>query len=386
MIINSLLDNDIYKFYMQQAVYHQFPSIEVEYEFKCRSIFNYGKHFHSDISFGAPTRIKKIKKELFNLCKKQFKPEEISYLRTLNIFQEDFLCYLQDFQLSFNHLLIESDPFKLKIKGPWLETILFETPTLAIISEIYNKKRKEKLPQAEIHLKTVEKMILAKDSNIKFADFGTRRRHSFIWQSTIVGTCSSGISDQFIGTSNVLFAMKYGLKPIGTMAHEWLMAGTSLAPSLRESQKFMLRRWLDIALTDVINMDAFLEDFKEDYLGLSYSGCRHDSGDPYEWGEKLIMFYKRWGIDPMSKTAVFSDGLTFPRMIAINNHFRERIKCMFGIGTNLTNDVGIDPLQIVIKMTKCDGKPVAKISDTPGKGMCRDDNHLRKLKEAFRIS
>jgi nicotinate phosphoribosyltransferase len=376
MIIHSLLDTDIYKFYMMQAGFHQFPDTEVEYEFKCRSE-------DVDLSRYVP----EIKKEIRLFCRLYFKKEEISYLRSLKIFQENFLTFLENFHLDASCVDVQENPFKLRIKGNWFHTILFETPILAIISEIYRNNNKGNFKG---YTNLGEKISLINFEGIKFADFGTRRRHSFHWHHEVIKELIEYCPNQFIGTSNIYLAKKYNLKPIGTMAHEWLQAGQSLTPNgLETSQKFMLQKWLDeydgelgIALTDVINMDCFLKDFGKGFAEV-YQGCRQDSGNPFEWGNKLIQHYHHLGIDHTKKTAVFSDGLDFEKMIQINDYFENKINCVFGIGTNLTNDVGIKPLNIVIKMTKCNGKPVAKISDSPGKGMCQDNDYLKKLREAF---
>lgn len=377
MIIQSLLDTDFYKLMQQQFVFHQFPKTEVTYEFKCRN--------NIELSFLKY----KIIKEINDLCSIKFKKDEIQYLRETYFFKEDFLDYLKNFQLNPKQINIGKNPLSLVITGLWVETILFETPILAIISQLYKPKTRDGLIEFKGHTNLFNKIQLIKDENIHFADFGTRRRYNRCWHDIVIKELKNMISDQFIGTSNIYFARKYDLDLIGTIAHEILQAGQALAPSLQESQTFILEKWLDeykrklsIALTDVINMDCFLRDFNIN-LTHKYQGCRQDSGDPFTWGEKLISHYQKLNIDPKQKYAVFSDGLTFPLMIKINNHFKDRIKCLFGIGTNLTNDVGINPLQIVIKMTKCNGKPVAKISDTPGKGMCEDSNHLKKLREVF---
>lgn len=391
LIINSLLDTDYYKLTMMQAVFHQFPYTIVEYEFKCRTP-------GVDLS----TYAEQIKEEIDHLGELIFKTDEINYLSSQGIFQNDFLSYLKTFKLVPWFVKIKTDPFELRIKGLWLHTILFETPILAIISEIYCKK-KLKIDQllspdkpgsyGNSMLKhNYWRTLKLKDGNIKFADFGTRRRYSKEWQSKVIKWFFENSPNNFVGTSNVHFAKEYNLKSIGTMAHEWLQSGQSLTPNgLETSQKYTLIKWLDeyngklgIALTDVINMDCFLKDFVLSFAE-AYQGCRQDSGDPFIWGNQLIAHYQNLDIDPMTKTAVFSDGLTFDKMILINDCFKDRINCMFGIGTNLTNDVGIEPLQIVIKMVSCDGKPVAKISDSPGKGMCRDKNYLKKLKKAYNL-
>ena len=194
------------------------------------------------------------------------------------------------------------------------------------------------------------------------------------------------------GTSNVHLAREYDLKPIGTMAHEWLMAHQQLGPRLVDSQQAALDCWvreyrgqLGIALTDCITMDAFLDDF-DLYFAKLFDGLRHDSGDPLAWAEKAIAHYRRLGIDPLSKTLVFSDGLDMPKALQLFRALRGKINVSFGIGTNLTCDIpGVEPMNIVLKMTACNGHPVAKISDAPGKTQCRDENFVAYLRHVFNV-
>jgi nicotinate phosphoribosyltransferase len=193
------------------------------------------------------------------------------------------------------------------------------------------------------------------------------------------------------GTSNVLFAMKLGLTPLGTMAHEYLQACQALGPRLRDSQVFGFESWakeyrgdLGIALRRVRH-DAFLRDF-DMYFCKLFDGARHDSGDPFAWGERLLAHYRKNRVDPRTKTLIFSDSLTVPRTIELYQQFRGRCQLAFGIGTNLTNDLGYEPLQIVIKMVRCNGQPVAKLSDTPSKNMCDDEKYLAYLRQVFEIS
>ena len=206
-----------------------------------------------------------------------------------------------------------------------------------------------------------------------------------------VGTCASQLGESFAGTSNVLFAMRDGVLPLGTMAHEYLQACQALGPRLRDSQDFGFETWareyrgdLGIALSDVYGFDAFLRDF-DMYFCKLFDGARHDSGDPFEWGERLIRHYEHNRVDPRTKMLVFSDALTFPLMIELFERFRGRAKVAFGIGTNLTNDLGYTPLQIVIKMVRCNGQPVAKLSDTPAKNMCDDEAYVQYLRQVFEI-
>ena len=232
-------------------------------------------------------------------------------------------------------------------------------------------------------------------SALKIADYGTRRRFSRAWHEevlrTLIARLGAGTSGQIAGTSNVLFAMKLGLTPLGTMAHEFLQACQALGPRLRDSQVFAFESWakeyrgdLGIALSDVYGMSAFLRDFDMFFCKL-FDGARHDSGDPFAWGERLIQHYRINRVDPRTKTLIFSDGLTVPKTIELYRQFKGRCQLAFGIGTNLTNDLGYEPLQIVIKMVQCNGQPVAKVSDTPSKNMCDDVKYLAYLRQVFEI-
>lgn len=370
---------------MMQGVLHQFPWAEVEYEFRCRT---------HGIDFASVAEA--VDRELDHLCELRFQPEELEFLGELRFIKRDFVEFLKLFKLNRDFITAEMDggDYVLKIKGPWLHTILFEVPVLAIINEVYFRDHH---PTADMEVGAArlnEKIEQVKEANasglpLKFSDFGTRRRFSRCWQEKIIARLKETLPDNFMGTSNVYFAWKYGLTPIGTMAHEWLMACQALGPRLVDSQKFALEHWaqeyrgdLGIALSDVAGFDAFLKDF-DMYFAKLFDGCRHDSGDPIEWGEKLLAHYESLRIDAKSKVAVFSDGLTFPGAIEIAKHFNGRIINYFGIGTNLTNDVAGEPLQIVIKMTKCQGTPVAKLSDSPGKQMCDDEGYLNYMKRVF---
>jgi len=386
MIINSLLDTDLYKLTMMQGVLHQFPWAEVEYEFKCR---NKG----IDLS----TVAEEVGDEIHHICNLRFTKKELNYLRSLRFMKEDFIQFLKLFQLNdeFVHISRENGEFSLKIKGPWLHTILFEVPILAIVNEVYFRDVRSASDFESGKEKLYEKINLVKETNkeklgFRFADFGTRRRFSHVWQEQIIQILKKELYENLMGTSNVYFAMKYGLTPIGTMAHEWLMAAQSLGPRLANSQKFALEHWaqeyrgdLGIALSDTVGFDAFLKDF-DMYFAKLFDGCRHDSGDPLVWGDRLIEHYRKLKVDSRSKIGVFSDGLSFPRAIEITRYFKDRIIPSFGIGTNLTNDIMDKPMQIVIKMTQCQGAPVAKISDSLNKQMCKDEQYLKYLKRVFR--
>ncbi len=316
---------------------------------------------------------------------------------TSRLFHVTSLYYnhpLRLFQLNRDNITVYTlhDELIIKIKGSWLNTILFEVPVLAIVSEVFfrnavqDKECAYKIGRRELAIK--RKLLTSKD--IKFADFGTRRRFSREWQEFVIDYFIINAPDNFVGTSNVYFALVKGLKPIGTQAHEFFQACQALT-RLEDSQKFALETWvqeyrgqLGIALTDSLGMDAFLKDFDLFFAKL-FDGCRHDSGFAEIWCRKLINHYEKLGIDPKTKTAVFSDGLDFPKMIYLYQKFSHQINVSFGIGTNLTNDVGVKPLQIVIKMTRCNDRPVAKISDSPGKQMCNDPEYLKYLASVFNI-
>lgn len=392
-IIKSMLDQDFYKLSMMQAVFHQFPKVEVKYKFVCRNDRITVENFP----------IKKIKKEISALTRLRFTKEEINYLRSLNLFKEDFLDYLKTFKLSFSAITINEGIWggiRLTISGLWLETILFEVPVLAIINELYFRKYdNDRILSSKIGIEKLFKDITLIQKNnkanneIQFMEFGTRRRHSHKWQMFIINQLKTHIPENLIGTSNVYFAKKFGLKPMGTMAHEWIQAGLALAPITREAQTYMLHKWikeypdkLKVALTDTFGFDAFLKDFDNTLSG-HYDGLRQDSGDPKEWLCKLHDFYKsKIDICEYSKrTLIFSDNLNFEKCYDVLNHmYAPEYNIIFGIGTYLTNNLLRSPLNIVIKMVECDFQPVCKLSDSSGKEICENKDYLEYVREVFK--
>ena len=407
MIITSLLDTDLYKFTMMQVVLHQFPGAQVEYRFKCRNARPDGAPNKS--RFDLAPYVSEIRDEIRSLCGLQFQEAELAYLRSMRFIKSDFVDFLGLFHLNEKYISVEALPsgeIDIRIRGPWLHTILFEIPVLAIVNEVYfrNTQRLPDLVEGRRRLDTkVEQLRAAGLEDLKIADYGTRRRFSQAWHEEVLRVLSvrlgtaqrpglpAGAGGQMAGTSNVLFAMRLGLTPLGTMAHEYLQACQALGPRLRDSQTYGFESWareyrgdLGIALSDVYGMDAFLRDF-DMYFCKLFDGARHDSGDPFQWGERMIAHYVRNRVDPRTKTLIFSDGLTVPRTIELYQQFRGRCQLAFGIGTNLTNDLGYEPLQIVIKMVRCNGQPVAKLSDTPSKNMCDDERYLAYLRQVFEI-
>lgn len=386
MIIDSLLDTDLYKFTMMQCVLHQFPAAQAEYKFKCR---NPGTDLQAVIG--------PINEEIDHLCALHFRKNELDYLRSLRFMKSDFIDFLELFQLKRSSIVVKkaegSDTdIEIRIRGPWLHTIMFEIPVLAIVNECYYRKFYPNQDLAEGRRRLKAKIESIKDiQDIGISEYGTRRRFSKAWQEEVIKTMQVTMGKQFTGTSNVYYAMQLGLTPLGTMAHEYLQACQALGPRLRDSQKYAFEMWakeyrgdLGIALSDVYGMKPFLLDF-DMYFCKLFDGARHDSGDPFEWGEHLIEHYRKNRCDPKTKTLIFSDMLDFPKVISLYNAFHGRIRLGFGIGTNLVNDLGIPSLQNVIKLIRCNDQPVAKLSDDPVKSMCEDESYLRYLKTVFNI-
>lgn len=387
VIIESLLDTDLYKFTMMQCVLHQFPGASVEYRFRCRNEGIDLRPFKAD-----------IEKEIDHLCTLQFKEEELEYLRSLRFIKDDFVEFLSLFRLKRKYIEIvdTGSELAITIKGPWLHTILFEIPVLAIVNETYFRHTAGGIDKTEGRKRLDAKIRMIEDEPdnhlISISDFGTRRRFSRQWQKEVLETLKERIPAQFAGTSNVYYAKELKLIPMGTMAHEYLQACQALGPRLRDSQTYAFEMWakeyrgdLGIALTDVYGIEPFLKDFDMFFCKL-FDGVRQDSGDPLLWGERMIEHYKANRCDPRTKTFIFSDSLTFDRLVEIFRRFKGRVKLGFGVGTNLTNDLGPAPLNIVIKMVRANGQPVAKISDTPGKSMCDDLSYLAYLKQVFGMS
>ena len=319
----------------------------------------------------------------------------------MRFIKSDFVDFLGLFKLNEKYITIKPLPsgeIDIHIKGPWLHTILFEIPVLAIVNEVFFRNTQPAPDFKEGRRRLATKIVQLNDAglkDLKIADYGTRRRFSKAWQQEVLTTLLQGLGSlpqgRFTGTSNVLFAQILGVTPLGTMAHEYLQACQALGPRLRDSQVYGFETWareyrgdLGIALSDVYGIEPFLRDF-DMYFCKLFDGARHDSGDPFTWGERMIEHYKNNRVDPLTKTLIFSDGLTVPRTIELYQRFAGRCQLAFGIGTNLTNDLGCEPLQIVIKMVECNGQPVAKLSDTPSKNMCEDTNYLAYLRQVFNI-
>ena len=389
-VIESLLDTDLYKLTMMQAVLHQHPGAHAVYRFRCRTPgVDLARHMEA------------ISAEIDALCSLRFTPEELDYLGGLRFMKPDFIDFLGLFRLDRKYVTLrrseaEAGGIELEVAGPWLHTILFEVPLLAIISELHMahgagpEVRGEGLRRLRGKAAQLREAVGYEDCRI--TDFGTRRRYSRAWHGEVVEMLAEELGPKFAGTSNLDLARRLGLNPQGTMAHEWLQAFQALGPRLRDSQIAAFDSWareyrgdLGIALTDVIGLDAFLRDF-DLYFCKLFDGMRHDSGDPFEWGERMIAHLQGYRLDPNSKVLVFSDGLDMDQVMRLYARFRGRAKMSFGIGTNLTNDLGVPPLSIVMKMVRCNGQPVAKLSDSPGKTMCDDPGYLVYLRQVFNVA
>jgi len=389
MIITSLLDTDLYKFTMMQVVLHHFPGANVEYRFKCRNP-----------GIDLVPHIGAINEEIEALCALRFHEAELAYLRGLRFIKSDYVDFLGLFQLNTKYISVSpsahgNGEIDIVIRGPWLHTILFEVPVLSIVNELYFRalRKEDDLDEGRQRLRNKIALLNgdASLSGVRIADYGTRRRFSREWHEEVLLQLKNDLGDKLAGTSNVMYAAMHGMTPLGTMAHEYLQACQALGPRLRDSQTFGFEMWareyrgdLGIALSDVYGMDAFLRDF-DMYFCKLFDGARHDSGEPIAWGERLIAHYERNRVDPKTKTLVFSDSLTIPKVIELYQRFRHRARSAFGVGTNLTNDVGHTPLQIVIKMVRCNGQPVAKLSDSPDKNLCDDVAYLAYLRQVFHI-
>ncbi|MBO2915778.1 nicotinate phosphoribosyltransferase [Enterobacter sichuanensis] len=384
-VLHTLLDTDAYKLHMQQAVFHHYYDVHVAAEFRCRGDDLLGIYADS------------IREQVDAMQHLTLQDDEYQWLSGLPFFKTDYLNWLRDFRYKPEQVTVVNDNGKLDIRleGPWREVIMWEVPLLAVISELAHRYRSpetgvaQAVASLENKLAAFSTMTEGLDmSRFRLMDFGTRRRFSRDVQEAIVKRLQQ--EPWFVGTSNYDLARRLDLTPMGTQAHEWFQAHQQISPDLANSQRAALAAWLEeypnqlgIALTDCITMDAFLRDFGPEFAE-RYQGLRHDSGDPVEWGEKAIAHYEKLSIDPMSKVLVFSDNLDLAKAVELYRHFNTRVNLSFGIGTRLTCDIPqVKPLNIVIKLVECNGKPVAKLSDSPGKTICHDKAFVRALREAF---
>ncbi|MDD6142450.1 MAG: nicotinate phosphoribosyltransferase [bacterium] len=389
-IILSLLDTDLYKFNMDQVIFHKHTDLCGEYYFRCRS---------EGIVF-TQEMFEEINAQIDHLCTLTFTKDELDYLRSIRFIKNDYVEFLRLWRPIRDYVETSLDAdgrLHIVVRGPLFSAMQFEIYLLEIVNEVYFRLQYD---YAELRVSAQEKL----DEKIRdfqhgkyafrFAEFGCRRRLSREWQEEMVRRLTTETSN-CVGTSNVYLAKKFGIKPIGTYAHEYVQMyqGIDSIP-LAYTNHYAMEDWYNeykgdngTALTDTITTDLFLLDFNRSMVN-NFTGVRHDSGDPFEWGEKMIAHYKRYDADPMTKLLLFSDSLDFDKAQALYDHFHDRIKVSFGIGTFCSNDTFAEPLNIVIKLQTVNGRAVAKLSDTPGKAMCRDAEYLEYLKRsvAFRLN
>lgn len=391
-IIHSLLETDLYKFSMGQAIYHQFSDYKTTWTFKCRN---------TDVVF-TPEMVEEIREQIKAYCSLRFTEDELAYLDKIKWLKGSYIDFLRLWQPRYEDFEIVADPqvpcgMRIDARGTWLNTSMYEIPTLAIVNEVYFRMayNYEELI-ASFQTKLQEKVRLLNNELYRlgtYSEFGLRRRLSAEAQEMAVKELvkTDTVFNHFIGTSNVYLAKKYNLTPVGTMAHEWIMCSGqgNKKHNPAYSNWYALDAWVKeygvlngIALTDTITTDCFLKDFQLTYATL-FSGVRHDSGDPFVWGEKMIKHYESLGIDPKTKTLLFSDSLDFKKATEIYNYFKGKVKVAFGIGTYISNDTCVEPLNIVMKTTLCNGWDVAKLSDVPGKGMCKNDDYVDYLQRCI---
>jgi len=391
-IITSLLETDMYKCSMGQAIYHQFSDYKTTWSFKCRN---------EDVYF-TPEMVEEIKRQIKAYCDLRFTEDELSYLENITWIKGSYVDFLRVWKPRFDDFHIGTDSkcgLTLETTGTWLNTSMYEIPTLAIINEVYFRMQYD----YEDLLKSFNERLDEKISKLSdgtydlgaFSEFGLRRRLSAEAQDIAVKKLTEANPEYkdsvCVGTSNVYLAKKYGVTPVGTMAHEWIMCTGqgNHKHNPAYSNWYALDAWVKeygvlngTALTDTITTECFLKDFQLTYATL-FSGVRHDSGDPYKWGDMMIRHYEELGIDPKMKTLLFSDSLDFERANEIRKYFKGRVKIAFGIGTYLSNDTKEEPLNIVMKVTKCNGQDVAKISDIKGKGMCKNPDYISYLERCI---
>ena len=385
-IVTSLLDTDLYKFNMNQVIFHKHTNLNGVYHFKCR---NEGIIFTKEM-------LDEINEQIDYLCKLTFKEDELNYLRSIRFIKNDYVEFLRLWHPIRDYVTtsLENGNLKIVVSGPLFSAMQFEIYLLEIVNEVYFRFQydyNELLASAKERLaKKIEAFNTGKYT-FKWAEFGCRRRLSKEFEAYALKELKDKTKNM-VGTSNVYYAYKYNLTPIGTYAHEYvqMFQGIDSIP-LAYTNYYAMKDWYTeyegdngTALTDTVTTDLFLKDFNRSMVN-NYSGVRHDSGDPYVWGEKILAHYRKFGVDPKTKMLLFSDSLNFDKAQEIYEYFKDKCKVSFGIGTFVTNDTKVDALNIVIKLQYVNGRPVAKISDAPTKSMCDDEKYFEYLQEAVKF-
>lgn len=397
-IIESPLDTDIYKHTMGQFVFLRYPDVRVRYAFKNRT---------KSVKLGKLIDLGQLREELDHFRNNvSYNNSELHYLRGTNEYQERmftelYLEFLKGLKLPDYDLEMVDDEIRLEFYGKWSEAIYWEVPALSIVNELYTRSVIAPLSRFETELVYAEgrrrlaekiKMIRMRPNSITFVDFGTRRRFSRDWQRYVVDVLIEELPNQFRGTSNVKFAMDTGLVPMGTSAHELNMVMTAVMPgsdeTIRLSQQKVLQDWWDQYGwgLSIILPDTYGSKFTFDTLtakqALDWKGFRHDSGPPQRFAKWAMEFYKKHNLNPKEKLLIFSDGLCVETMVGLADYIDNRIRYTFGWGTNLMNDLGVNPVSIVVKPVEANGIGLAKLSDNPAKAIGKPED-VEKMKRIF---
>lgn len=388
-IIESLLDTDLYKLTMGQYMQLLYPGMRGEYDFLCRN---------KDVKF-TQEMVEEIREEVAHLCTLKFTRDELDYLRSIPFLKEEYITFLKYYQPDRDCVdikLTDEGELKILVSGTLYEATYFEIYLLEIVNEVYFRcKYDYQQLYNEAVTKLNDKIEAFKTGKycFNFAEFGCRRRLSREFQEYAYNELLK--TGHCVGISNVKLAMKTGTKPIGTYAHELVQMHQGI-PGVEPAytNKLMMDNWFNLyngnvgtALTDTLTTDIFLRDLDKKNA-LLYTGFRHDSGDPFEWGNKIIDKLISLGIDPKTKTLLFSDSLNFDKAQTIYDYFKDKAKVSFGIGTFITNDTSVPALNIVLKLQSVNGRNVAKLSDVPSKAMCRSVDYVEYLRRCveYRLS
>lgn len=391
-IIVSLLETDMYKFSMGQVIFHQFSDYKTTWTFKCRN----------ENVFFTPEMVQEIRDQIRAYCNLRFTEQELQYLDQILWIKGSYIDFLRLWKPRFEDFEITADAecgLAIETKGTWLNTSMYEIPLLAIVNEVYFRMAHDYDHLMKVFREKLEEKVgwleirQGKYRLSSFSEFGLRRRLSAEAQEMAVKRLSTAEYDNsvFVGTSNVYLAMKNNLTPTGTQAHEYIMCvgQGNHKHNPAYSNWYAMDSWIKeygilngIALTDTITTECFLRDFNLTYATL-FSGVRHDSGDPFTWGERILKHYEDLGIDPQTKTLLFSDSLDFKKADEIYRYFEGKAKIAFGIGTYISNDTDAEPLNIVMKVTKCNGQDVAKLSDAEGKSICKNPDYVEYLQRCI---
>lgn len=408
-IVNSLLVTDAYKINMQAVVFEKFSTDRCTWAFRCRN---------NDVRF-TPEMVAEIKLQIDYFCHLKFSEDERAWLaQKFPWLKKSYIDFLRYWTPCREHITINAPDHQkyndcgltIQARGSWLDTMMYEIPILAIVNEVYFAHKYESWYGdlidlfKDVTLAKIARLVKGEISIGTFSEFGLRRRLSGYTQDWLIRALIQNNVPGFVGTSNVYLAKKYGITAVGTQAHEFFMSFQGkheINPAY--SNKFALAAWNDyyqtklgIALTDTIGTDVFLRDFDENFSTL-FSGVRHDSGDPFEWGDKMIAHYKKFGIDPKTKTLLFSDSLNLTKAARLYDYFKDKAKVAFGIGTFWTAPFDVEslqyttqvvepdlrPLNIVMKPIEFNGSPVCKISNDSGKAMSQDMEYIEYLRRTI---